>query len=49
MRYLLKTVQCHIFSSVNVKNPSARESLRQFFEVLDVKQNTAVHGSGAAK
>ena len=30
------------FPSVTVKYPSARKSLRQFTEVLDVKQKTAI-------
>ena len=34
---------------VAVINPSARKSLRQFTEFLDVKNKTAVHQVGAAK
>ena len=34
---------------VTIKNPSSSKSLRQFFEVLDTKQNTAVHRLGADK
>ena len=35
--------------SMNVKNPSARKSLRQFYAVLDVKQKTSVCRLGVAK
>ena len=34
--------------SVNVNNPSARKSLHQFSEVLDVKKKTAICRLGAA-
>ena len=33
----------------STKNPSARKSLRQFSETLDVKHNTAVCRLGTAK
>ena len=35
--------------SVNFKKPSARKSLRQFYEVFDAKQRTAVRRLSAAK
>ena len=36
-------------SLLNIKNPSARKSLRQFNKLLDVKKKTDVHQLGAAK
>ena len=35
--------------SVTMKNPSARKSLYQFFEVLYFKQKTSVQSQGAKK
>ena len=35
--------------SVSTKNPSARKSIRQFTEILDIKHKTSVCGFGAAK